>query len=120
MAGFGNFDETVVANGVDARIVLRDGSEALKPPEEQGGRGDLAVDLSSIIYMVAEGRDGAHVVIELPDEGTIGTPIRAVKREMAGDLIREVRVGFLHARHSGVQAGIAAHGAFFNIAHVLN
>src|SRR5690242_9671529 len=68
MACSRNFDNAVIADGVHARIVLRYRCKALEAPEDQRGRGDLAVEFNRIGDMVPQWRKSADVIIEFPDQ----------------------------------------------------
>ena len=48
MASFRNSDDTVVADGVDAGIILRYRCKAFQAPKDQRWGGDLAVEFHSI------------------------------------------------------------------------
>jgi hypothetical protein len=63
VAGLGDFDETAMLHGGNARIVFRHGSKAFQSPEEQSGRSDLAVDLRGVCKVVAKRANGASVVV---------------------------------------------------------
>src|SRR5215469_7620109 len=120
VSGFFDLDQAKIANGFDARIVLRHGGKAFCAPEQQRGRGDLSKDLYGVLNVVAVGRESADVVIKLPYQGTVGVPVGAVQGEMAGDFVREPRVGFLHTSHRRLQALVAVRDPLFDAADILN
>src|SRR5262249_30996284 len=59
-------DQAATANRLHPRIVLRNRGKALRAPEEQRGRGDLAIELRALLHVEDERREGAHIIVELP------------------------------------------------------
>src|SRR6266700_7099225 len=81
MTSLGHGDQAAIADRFHSGITLRHGGKTFQSPEKHGGRSDLAVDLSAIGDVVAERRHGAHIVIELPGQRSIGVPVGSVQRE---------------------------------------
>src|SRR5262245_8711799 len=59
-------DQAASANRLHPRIVFRNRRKALRAPEEQRGRGNLAIELRALLHVEDERREGAHIVVELP------------------------------------------------------
>src|SRR5881628_3819982 len=76
-------DQGVVRDGADAAVEFGIDGPALEPAQQQRRARDLAPDLGSVPHVEAVGREGADVVVELPGQGPVGVPVRAVERQMA-------------------------------------
>jgi len=120
VSGVGHFDEAAIADGLEARISFGNGEKASESPEEQDGTSDLAEDFDGIDDVVAVGRESAGVGVELPEQGTVGVEIGAVQREVTSDVVGKARIGFFHAGHGGVEAGVTFGAALFQVANIFD
>src|SRR5260370_22783532 len=120
VSGLFNFDQTKVADGFYARIVLGHRGKALRSPKQERGRSDLSKNLDRVLNVVAVRREGADIVIKLPHQRTVGIPVRTMERELASDVIGESRLKFLHPRHGCLQVRGAVRNPLFDTAHVLD
>lgn len=120
VAGVGDLDKAAIGDGFEARISFGVVHETFHAPEEERRAADVAVERDRVFEVLAVGRKEAGEVVELPDHGAVGVPVGAVEREVFGDFVGQMRVGFLHARDGGGEVGVAVRGATFDAAGFLN
>src|SRR6266404_3586962 len=93
--------------------------KAFRTPEKKRRTSDMRMDLVHVGQRVSIGRKEARVVVELPDQRSVGIPVGPMQRNMAVHFVREVRIRFLHPVHRVLQAWITARLADFGFAHCL-
>src|SRR6267378_4891850 len=89
--GVGDFDQAAIGYCLIAGVIFGNGQKTFQAPEKEYGIGDLAEKLDGVFHVVTVRGNGAGVVVEFPEQGTVGLPIGAVQRQMACDLVRETR-----------------------------
>jgi hypothetical protein len=67
VAGARYGDQAAVADGLEARVVFRNGQETFESPEKQDRASDLAENFDGIGDVVAVWRESASVGVELPE-----------------------------------------------------
>src|SRR5436190_14304925 len=70
--------------------------------------------------MVAIRRNRAKIIVELPQERTVGFPVGAMQRQMARLFVRQAWVGFLHPRHCLPRIWITFGASLFQVPHIFN
>src|SRR5215470_13413111 len=115
-----NFDQAMVFDNLRSPVRFGIGGPTLHPPEQQRGTGDLAQDLPRVINVGPVWREASRKVVELPDQRSVRIPVRAMERQMAGDLVREVWVGFFHSRDRRFKIGVTTRLSLLDVADMFN
>src|SRR5437867_5759980 len=120
VSGFGDIDQLVTCNGSYVALLLRIVRPAVQASKQQSRAGYLPPQLLRVLHIKAVRRDRADIIVEFPYQGSVGIPVGTEKGQMPRHLIREIRIGLLHARDSGLEIGVPACGARFELPDVLN
>ena len=104
--------------GLPARFRVR--RPALFAPVQQRRAGDAGHHFLRVFDVVAIRDKRAHVIVELPGDGSVGVPVGAVQRQMRGHFVREKRIRFLHPRDRRFQRRIVVRSPVFGLADHLD
>jgi hypothetical protein len=88
VAGLVNLDDASIGDFLGQGIGFRILGKTLASPEKQRRTGNLAQDLGGFLQVRALGRKHPGVVVEFPDDGTVGVPVGAMQGQVLGHLIR--------------------------------